>query len=652
MRSDVLCMAAVVSLCAAPALAQCPADPAPTGMIDEPGQNFEVREYAFVHSSTNLQGYPVHEKTAAGLFWNPPGMFSTTIPNVYRAFSSAVVVNNPSNAIPTTVFIDYFDPAGTLLATTGPHFIAPEGTHLEAATPLGLGTGVGSAVIRTQDASVDAPIVGASVHYFDSIGVPGWGIVEDPDWAGSGPGEGSYQQLQATPPDAAASLFGGPYRVTNMAPNDFENGSVPMFMIANPNPYPVTFQLAILAAGPTGIIAPLTTQTVTLNPRGMIFDDSMWQAVNVLTAGAAATVPPTQYDFDLIMVTVGEGPLVGDALVIDAFGDGAPANMNLGKRLRMVSSSLANNPTDQLIAIDVSNFTPPNGMAPMIDTAVHVCNAGLNSSGQVLVEYFDRVGNLLSTDTLPAPGLAPGATLHIGAGQAQTPGFPLGEWNGWLRVSADCDGDTLIGWTHREIGPAPAPFTNTQFRKAFGEELTGPNFNEPGEGMALVNVMDPNLPQGPFARKVMSLVRTFMPTAWWPGYTTFINDRSLANLGDYFYRFFDIFGFDVTNYSIQPFAGLAWGASSLSYEDREANFIGNCSGRVDRPTVDEGDLAEFDGINVLGDPFGEYGIVGDPKYPGAFATPGLGPTSMGDPGGDPTGGGGGGHGKGSDSNGG
>jgi hypothetical protein len=631
MRKDVLCLAVAAPLFFARAWAQCPPDPAPTGPIVEPGQAFDVREYAFVHSSTNLQGYPAHEKTAAGLFWHPTGTFSTTIPNVYRAFSSAVVVNNPSNVQPTTVFIDYFDPLGNLLATTGPHAIAPEGTHLEAATPIGLGPGVGSALIRTQNPTDDAPIVGASLHYFDSIGVPAWGIVEDPDWPGPGPGEGSYQQIQVTP--HATQLFGGPYRITNMAPNDFENGSVAMFMIANPNSFAVNFSLVIFTTGPGGVTSVLTSQTVTLNPHGMLFDDSMWQLVNQATAGAAAA--GILYDVDLAVFATGDGPLVGDALVIDVFGDGAPSNMNLGKRLRMVSSSLANDPTDRLMAFDVSNFTPPGVTAPMIDTAVHVCNAGFNFSGTVLIEYFDRLGTLVSTDTLPFPGLAPGATLHIGAGQALTPNFPLGQWNGWLRVSADCDNDTLIGWTHREIGPAPYPFSINQFRKAYGEELTSANLLEPGSGIQLVNISDPHLPQGPFARKVSPLVRTFIPAAFWPGYTTFVNDRSLRNLGRYFYRFFDINGVDVTNYALQPFAGLAWGASSLSYEDPQANFIGNSSGRVDRPTT-VSDRAQLDGINVLGDPFQEYGIFGDPKYPGQFGLPGDGPTCMGEPG-DPPG---------------
>src|SRR6185503_20289713 len=108
MQREVLYVAAAMSLFAARAFAQCPADPAPTGAIVEPGQAFQVREYAFLHSSTNQQGFPAHEKTAAGLFWNPAGSFSTTIPRVYGAFSSAVIVNNPSNIFPTNVFIDYF----------------------------------------------------------------------------------------------------------------------------------------------------------------------------------------------------------------------------------------------------------------------------------------------------------------------------------------------------------------------------------------------------------------------------------------------------------------------------------------------------------------------------------------------------------------
>src|SRR5262245_16602045 len=65
MRNNVLGMAAALPLFFARAWAQCPPDPTPTGPIVEPGQAFDPREYAYVHSSTNLQGYPAHEKTAA-----------------------------------------------------------------------------------------------------------------------------------------------------------------------------------------------------------------------------------------------------------------------------------------------------------------------------------------------------------------------------------------------------------------------------------------------------------------------------------------------------------------------------------------------------------------------------------------------------------
>src|SRR5262245_25577493 len=104
MRSKCGLMSAVC-LISAGAWAQCPPDPLPTGPSVEPGQAMSVQEYAFVHSSTNLQGYPAYEKTAPGLFWNPRSDFGSGIPRIYGGFSSAVIVNNPFNSISTNVVI-------------------------------------------------------------------------------------------------------------------------------------------------------------------------------------------------------------------------------------------------------------------------------------------------------------------------------------------------------------------------------------------------------------------------------------------------------------------------------------------------------------------------------------------------------------------
>jgi hypothetical protein len=39
--------------------------------------------------------------------------------------------------------------------------------------------GIGSAVVRVVNPEANGPIVGSTVHYFDSIAVPGWGLVDD-----------------------------------------------------------------------------------------------------------------------------------------------------------------------------------------------------------------------------------------------------------------------------------------------------------------------------------------------------------------------------------------------------------------------------------------------------------------------------------------
>ena len=623
------------------AAAQCQPDPMPTGPSVSPADNFSVAEYAFVHSSTNLQGRPALRKTAAGLFWNPAGSFGTGIARAFGGFSSAVVVNNPSPQGAAIVRIEYHDPAGNLLGTSGPITIAPDGTHIEDASMIGLSpTGIGSATIIVENPNESIGIVGSTLHYFDSIGVPGWGIVTDPDSlvlpSGApviAPGEGSYQQLQETPlqltgPDGTdwrGWHVAGPFRFTNTSVNDFDNGSAPVLMVANPNEHQVDVAFVMLAVGPSGPIANLGTTIHSLAPQGMVMETSLWTGLNQLSSNFFGL-----YDFDIMVVVIAldGSPLVGDSLVIDAFGDNEGAaqnrNLNLGRRMRMVSSSIAGAPGftygGALYASDVSTFTPTGGTSPMIRTGIKVANAGFSVIGPVTVEYFDHLGTRVATDTVPM--LPPAATLHIGLGEAQTPNFPANMWNGSVRVQASCASDRLIGWTAREIGKAPASWpANYQYRKAFGEEMTGANGLEPGL-VGTDYILSDNTVT---SRRVASLVRTTSSTGlgYWPGYTTFTNGFAFDNTGAYVYRFMSPAGIDVTNYGPQPFAGLRFGATSFTYEDSDLLPIGplglqqgNGSARVDLPAGSN----FVHGINVLGDPFEEYLI-------GSFARRNLGPYS-------------------------
>jgi len=458
----------------------CNADPIPSGANESPSNGFSIGEYAFVHSSTNLQAEPAYRKLAAGLFWNPADEFGTGVPRAFGAFSSAVIVNNPDPVNPTVVEIQFYHPDGTPAGASVTHSIGPNGTITQDASPLG-SVGIGSAVISVQSPGVDGPIVGSTVHYFDSIAVPGWGIVDDPDklTLPSGqtilaPGEGSYQQLQKVPTqefekggfDWRGWHFAGPFRFSNMSVNDFDNGSAPVLMVANPNDDAVTVVFATLVVGPGGIIANLGGPVHTLAPNGMVMETTLWNGLNQLTRNFLGL-----YDFDIIVavVTIEGRPLVGDALVIDAFGDDEGGttnrNLNLGTRMRMVSTSISGAPgaptsgplgisyNNTLYASDVSTYSPSDGVAPMIRTGIKVANASFAPTGQITVEYFDHDGTPLATDCVPT--LAPFATLQIGLGETQTPNFPANMWNGSVRVRGACSGERLIGWTAREICKAP-----------------------------------------------------------------------------------------------------------------------------------------------------------------------------------------------------
>lgn len=664
--ASLLAFSMTATLVGREASAQCGNDPVPSGVTESPANAFSVGEYAFVHSSTNLQGRAAFRKIAAGLFWNPVDDFGTGVPRAFGAFSSAVIVNNPDPVNSTTVEIRYYDAAGTLRGMSGPHTIPANGMHREDARILGPnGGGFGSAHIEVVDPQQNGPIVGSTLHYFDSIAVPGWGVVEDPDKivlpSGNvmiAPGEGSYQQLQEIPVQDAGSggvdwrgwHFAGPFRFTNTSVNDFDNGSAPVLMVANPHSVDVNADVVTFLVGPNGLISLLGSTPYTINANGMLVETGLWNNLNQISAGFTG-----HYDFDILVAILardGAGnplPLVGDALVIDAFGDDDDGtenrNLNLGKRMRMVSMSISGAPgaaesgttglsyRTYLYASDVSTYAPSDNSGPMIRTSIKVANTRFDWTGPLTVEYFDHDGTLIGIDSvqhpqLPNLGLAPGGTLHIGLGEAQTPNFPRNMWNGSVRVSGTCDQERLIGWTAREICEAPASWPrNYQFFKAYGEEMTGANGNEPGIGGIPIQLADGT----PAARRVASLVkwRTSGTPNFWPGYTTFTAGFFASNTGEYLYRFHQPGGTEATNLAPQPFDGVSFGASSLTYEDSDpapygplALLSGMGSGKVDVISP----FSFTHGINVLGGVPATYEI-------GAFARRYLGPGDIIVPGG-------------------
>jgi len=151
--------------------------------------------------------------------------------------------------------------------------------------------------------------------------------------------------------------------------------------------------------------------------------------------------------------------------------------------------------------------------------------------------------------------------------------------------------------------------------------MTGANGDEPGIAGHQVQIGGATV-----ARRVASLVQTstFGNPSFWPGYTTFAVGLIASNNGSYNYRFMDRLGNDLTNYADQPFNGLLFGASSLTYEDSDplpsgpiSQMLGIGSGRVD--TI--GDFSFTHGINVLGGTFAAYEI-------GMFARRYLGPQDI------------------------
>jgi hypothetical protein len=116
---------------------------------------------------------------------------------------------------------------------------------------------------------------------------------------------------------------------------------------------------------------------------------------------------------------------------------------------------------------------------------------------------------------------------------------------------------------------------------------------------------DPNNPS-PVRRKTAPLARA----TGWPGYMTFVND-SVSNIGQYWFRFYDFPGFDLTSYPLN-LLGLRWGNTSFTYEQSPpVGFVWsstNMSTRIDTLS------APIKGTHVIGDPMREWNL-GFPSGP-------------------------------------
>lgn len=553
-----------------------PVQPIASGITARPNvdySNHSTRlDSMWMHSSTNLQGYATKEKFAPCLFYNPR---DKDLSAQLGGFQSALVVNNPSPSVNTFVTVELHDRNGAVVLPLITKTLGPNGSWtLSAAQLQTAANGVGSARITATE-----PIVGASLHYVDSVLIGGTPIT-DPDILQ--PGEGTMQQLQAAQ-TVGKNLYAGPMPLSNSSPFDFLNGNLPFYCVMNAAPTPTT--ITAFKGSSSGIAFP--TITATLPGYGQFIDMSLWNAAEPFYLSGTAPLDDNAWAF----VSSSQTSLVGELYLADFFAYGSPTSpsMSVGKKFRVGSAMMANSPSYNLTSAEVTQQTAIP--LPRTDTMIGVLNASTIDVGPVTVTYRNRNGGIAGTNTVAS--LLPGQTLRLTPG---TPGFPASPFfDGWADIRACKAG--LIGWTMREI----TKNGYNHFEKAYGEELVGANGREPGGSIPVIE-------QGiAVNRKVAPLGRA--SNWWWPSYTNFANNSS-GNVGSYWYRFFRAtpFTIDVTNYAGQPFAGLRFGNTSFTYQDGLNPQVAvtsdiNVSGRVD---VTTGDVI---GITAIGDPLREWDIL-------------------------------------------
>lgn len=558
------------------------ADPFPSGPNAAPPDRFAdptlfsspatSNDYHWMHSSVHLQGAAEKEKWGACVFFNPKP--DLTAPVDMSDWRSAVIVNNPSPTVTVNINVTYRDPSGAVLAVI-PATLAPEATFVRGAVELRqFGQGIGSVQV-----TADHPIVGATIHHFGRMTMSNGALVTDPDFLS--PGGNSMQQLQKIQ-DSATLLYGGPYPATNVTTEDFMNGVLPLHCVVNPNPTPTTVTMASFIAP----ASPLTSQTVTLQPFGMLVDTSIWAIAEPIYLSN-----PVPFDLDLLAAAISSGnPIIGDFLMVDVFGNGGPANLELGGRFRMGSGMMQIKPALRLFNPEHIETSIPGGplpATPPVTTLMSVANVGGVNIGPVSVDFYQRTGGVPTTVTFPS--LAPGVVQRI---TRSTAGIPE-NFAGWARIRACQPG--LIGWTMREVEQQSGLFQ--QFRKVYGEELDGANLDEPGSGFSVVSGGQN------WVRKVAPLHRAagnFSFPNWWPSYQTGANHAS-ANIGQYWHRFFTLPGILAGQ---QTFAGLQFANTSFTYVDPIVSMPNdaNISGRFDR----QGGQAI--GMEAIGDPLREWNI--------------------------------------------
>lgn len=551
-------------------------------------------DYHWMHSSVHLQGAPALQKWGACVFFNPDKEHTGNID--MSDWRSAVVVNNPSpNSITAT--ITYRDPEGNILNSFQKP-LGPEETFVKGAIELRwYGKGIGSVEV-----TADGPIVGATLHRFSKLTLSNGQLVTDPDHYPElqipTPGANSMQQLQMSQ-DSAKSLYSGPFPIASTSRQDFLNGVLPLNCVLNPNPANAKITVSSMVAPGT----PLSTQTFTLKPFGMHLDTSLWSFAEPLYLSQTGGL-----NLDVIStVTSHDGPILGDFLMVDVFGNGAASTLTPGARFRMGSGMMQNSPASLLVnpehvetgpfALPLPPPTPPIPATPPVSTMMGIANVSGSDIGPVNVKIFNSKGEKVAHLTFPS--LPPGATRRITPATSAIPQ----NFAGWALITACEPG--LIGWTMREVWqqlvPLPSGEQVKHFRKVFGEELDGANGAEPGTGFSVTTGGQTWL------RKVAPLLRAGRGNTppWWPSYVNTVN-ADYFNIGSYRYQFFDLPG--ALSWQ-QAFNGLQLWKSSFTYVEPivNPNFYVNVSGRFDdRPTGHQS--GHVRGMEAIGDPLQEWNI--------------------------------------------
>lgn len=560
-----------------PPVCPIPIDPMPSGMSKVPMEGFNSPgDYYWVHSGTHLQGQPAEEKWAWG-FYTPPGPFS--------GYRTAVIVDNPFPGTVLVVDIEYRDTAGNLLSTTFGVNITQECFYYEQAAPLAAGGGFGSIRVVSKNG---VPFVGATVHHSYTIS----GLV-DPEYLS--PGLASMQQLQLVQ-DNATTLYAGPFPAVNLGgdPYAFNIGNLPTFQVINPNNAANVLNISMASPQLGGVFF---NSVVNLPPMGSYIDLTLFNALLPLYSPPAGGT-----NIDIVVTVTSQLPILGEQLMMDFFDQ---ALTPLG-RFRMGSAMMESTPSRVLINPELTFQLH----GPPVNTLMAIANVGTTNAGPVQIQYYPRGAGAPRVDVIP--NLPPGGVQRIAPGEPGIVNYPVPSWDWTVRVLG-CD--RLIGWTMRQIEP-DADEIMPYFYKVYGETFDYTNGAEPGLGFT-VATLGQNL-----VRKASPLERIagiFDSPPWWPGYNA-IDNFSVPNLGDYWFRSFRGIGVPVTscqettNFGPQPFQGLRWSDASFTFKDGVLTplalppFVVEHLGTVDHQ------LGFINGIDVIGDPLREWNL-GFPQQP-------------------------------------